>query len=341
MLGVGMNFALALPGKPDAVIPVEDETGIFNANELIAIGKAADVNNSDVKIYTYIVPAVPNNYTSADEAAADVLNNWELSHNGILIYIATTDGQIVVQVGEKWQEALSNDMDRILSKTIVPSLKNDDYTGALISGINDIKSAVKENGTEVAPTGSTDAEERLELVLKTLLSTLIAVIGAVFLIGFIRKMLKVDPGERPEGSQVPSVEKPLANSSNSTSSTVFSEKQAKYKKDKMRRDIEQIQLSNPALFYTVLSEIEESNKDTIREDAHSSTIDNTSSYSANDSGYSTSYGVGSELFNTSSSFYESPTYNSLSSSYGSDFGSSYSNSYSADFGNNDSSSFSE
>lgn len=325
MFVLGMSSASAIPDAPPSVIPVVDESNTLDAQSLMAIGKIANIDNSDVKVYTYIVPELPDEYANIDEAARETLNAWGLSNSGVLIYIAKADGEISVQVGERWQEALSNDMERIISETIIPSLSEDNYSGALTSGISEIKQA--------AGSDSPSAANQMLDRLLTILVIVFAVMLFPLVIAFIVKLLRGKKDIISEPQAIPST-----TSTNETFVKTVPQRVAKDTKEKMRDSIEELQMSNPALFYAVLDEVEKE-KHTDNDDMNSSIDEHTTNYDSDSNNYSSSssYESGSDTYNSYSSVYDSPSYSSYSSSsYNSDFGSSYSSSYSSDFGSSDS-----
>ena len=328
MFVLGMSSASAIPDAPPSVIPVVDESNTLDAQSLMTIGKIANIDNSDVKVYTYIVPELTDEYTNIDEAARETLNAWGLSNSGVLIYIAKADGEISVQVGERWQEALSNDMERIISETIVPSLSEDNYSSALTSGISEIKQAA---GSD-SPSAANQMLDRLLIILVIVF----AVMLFPLVIAFIAKLLKakVVPASDTQTTHIPST-----TSTNETFVKTVPQRVAKDTKEKMRDSIEELQMSNPALFYAVLDEVEkEKHNDTDNDGVNSSIDEHTTNYDSDSNSYSSSsYESGSDTYNSYSSVYDSPSYSSYSSSsYNSDFGSSYSSSYSSDFGSSDS-----
>lgn len=326
MFVLGMSSASAIPDAPPSVIPVVDESNTLDAQSLMAIGKIANIDNSDVKVYTYIVPELPDEYANIDEAARETLNAWGLSNSGVLIYIAKADGEISVQVGERWQEALSNDMERIISETIIPSLSEDNYSGALTSGISEIKQA--------AGSDSPSAANQMLDRLLTILVIVFAVMLFPLVIAFIVKLLRGKKDIISEPQAIPST-----TSTNETFVKTVPQRVAKDTKEKMRDSIEELQMSNPALFYAVLDEVEkEKHNDTDNDGVNSSIDEHTTNYDSDSNSYSSSsYESGSDTYNSYSSVYDSPSYSSYSSSsYNSDFGSSYSSSYSSDFGSSDS-----
>ena len=326
MFVLGMSSASAIPDAPPSVIPVVDESNTLDAQSLMTIGKIANIDNSDVKVYTYIVPELPDEYANIDEAARETLNAWGLSNSGVLIYIAKADGEISVQVGERWQEALSNDMERIISETIIPSLSEDNYSSALTSGISEIKQA--------AGSDSPSAANQMLDRLLTILVIVFAVMLFPLVIAFIVKLLRGKKDIISEPQAIPST-----TSTNETFVKTVPQRVAKDTKEKMRDSIEELQMSNPALFYAVLDEVEkEKHNDTDNDGVNSSIDEHTTNYDSDSNNYSSSsYESGSDTYNSYSSVYDSPSYSSYSSSsYNSDFGSSYSSSYSSDFGSSDS-----
>lgn len=329
MFVLGMSSASAIPDAPPSVIPVVDESGTLDAQSLMTIGKIADIDSSDVKVYTYIVPELPDEYTNIDEAARETLNAWGLSNSGVLIYIAKADGEISVQVGERWQEALSNDMERIISETIVPSLSEDNYSGALTSGISEIKQAADSD----SPSAATQMQDRLITVLVIVFAVMIVVPAVIALIAQLIKAKAV------LASDTQTTHIPSTTSDNKAPVRTVPQTVAKDTKEKMRDSVEQLQMTNPALFYAVLSEIEEENHNNNEDSSilNSSIDEHTTNYDSDSNNYSSSsYDIGSSIYDSYSSIYDSSSSDSYSSSYNSDFGSSYSSSYSSDFGSSDS-----
>ena len=339
MFFAGIGSAFAVPDMPPSVIPVVDDTKSLTAEELMMIGKAANIDDSDVKVYTYIAAEIPVEHSGNIETATnEVFTAWNLENrSGVLIYIAEADGEINIQLSESLMESLTaEDMERILSESIIPSLREDNYAQGIASGIRDIKNTVDENSSiTIIPAGFTESAGFT--AIKSVLIGIVPIAILVLLLSFVFKLKKAASTKIGEASQtlnntVSDAKKAYSKTEETLQNSSFSSSHSSKKVDryKLKNDLKKLYEEDSTAFFSMfegISGINETMASTTKDDVNSFTSSSNSLYDGNK--------LLNDLAASSSSSSSYSSYSSpYSSSYSSSYVSDYKTSYSSDFGTN-------
>lgn len=324
MFFVGIGSAFAVPDMPPSVIPVVDDTRGLTAQELMMIGKTANIDDSDVKVYTYITAEIPAEHSGNIETATDeVFTAWRLEQrNGALIYIAKADGEINIQLSDTLMESLSaEDMERILSESIIPSLRENNYAQGIASGIRDIKNTVEENTTtSIIPAGFTESAGFT--AIKSVLIGIVPITILVLLLNFVLRLKKAASTKIGEASQT--LDNTVSNTKKAYSKTEKTLQNSSFNSPQQNRFAEKVDRNK----------LKQSLKNPNREDSAALSLmfngfADTEEQDKSNNGYSSIYDGSKVLDSIMSSNSYSSSYNS---SYSSSYGSGYKTSYDSGFG---------
>jgi len=79
---------------------------------------------------------------SAESFATDIFNDWGIGdrakNNGIMLFIAKEDRFIRIEVGSGYGSRLDGPMQRVISNTIAPRFKGEDYSRGVYRGVEAI-----------------------------------------------------------------------------------------------------------------------------------------------------------------------------------------------------------
>lgn len=83
---------------------------------------------------------------SWEEFATGLFNKWGIGHvpenNGVLILVSKQDRKIRIELGSGYPSHYDSIMKSIIDESMVPQLKNNDYTGGIVLGTNRVIQAV-------------------------------------------------------------------------------------------------------------------------------------------------------------------------------------------------------
>jgi uncharacterized protein len=113
-------------------------------------------------------------YGSMDDFSLATASAWKLGQagkdNGILLAVAVKERRVKIEVGYGLEGALPDSAaGRLLDESVVPYLKNNDYSGGVVSGVLALANAVaKETGTAaIVPAGSVGGSQGLATSAET------------------------------------------------------------------------------------------------------------------------------------------------------------------------------
>lgn len=136
------NTDVTFPAPTDYVV---DDTGVLSIQQLSNLEIL--LHNSDNKSKEQIGVLIINttNPLTIEQYSIRLAEKWKVGYqgvdNGALIVLAVQDRKVRIEVGNGLQGTLTDiQAQHILDTDMVPKLKNSDWYGAIVAGINGINS---------------------------------------------------------------------------------------------------------------------------------------------------------------------------------------------------------
>jgi uncharacterized protein len=165
-LQTAASFAYVSPGQPTGY--VNDFSGVLSGEiksnlEQKLVQFHTDTSNEVVVV---LVPSIGNDYI--ESYTLSLAQDWKIADakkdNAVILLLATNDRKVRIEVGYGLEGALPDSVANSIIREMVPSLKSDDYEGAVSAGVEKIISATK-NEYVASPTNKSSGNGGLLEIL--------------------------------------------------------------------------------------------------------------------------------------------------------------------------------
>ncbi|MDD5492971.1 MAG: TPM domain-containing protein, partial [bacterium] len=172
-------FALEVPDKP--VSRINDNAGMFSSQTVMELSQFLtniEIQTGGVQVVVATFPSLEGD--NLEDFSIRLAEKWKIGQkgkdNGVIIVIFKNDRKVRIEVGYGLEAVLSDAVcSQIISQTIVPHFKKEEYDTGLKEALSAIESVISENSNTQVVSRKTTKTIELAFILLVIIVILVII----------------------------------------------------------------------------------------------------------------------------------------------------------------------